>query len=503
VPVIPLVALLAAAQGCGTPVVKPDAMDPGALARPPVSAGVEVVGDERRVAPGIAWMSDVRPREHLVFAALRRSHGAATFAVVVACDPGRDRLALLPLADGETPLDALADADRRAELETLARADAPAGLVELPLEDTVRAGRLGVPLPPPRRVYAVAANYPSHVVHDLGFADAAEWRSVLAAGRPRVFLKHPATPAPGAAGPAPSGGIIGPYDDVEFPALVLVPGDTEDAPPRPVAARIDYEVEVGAVIGRRLDAATVGDLDDDALRAAVAGLVLVSDAKARNPQVLLKVRGDDLLPADDDPFRYGDDFLDAAAPIWDEQTCRWWSYAASFGRFTSIGPFFVARGGELRPGPAIASARGYAAEDVRGRPVPAGRAPDTLYLRQCAPTTTDPDHPDALYADLPAIIRSILAPGTPLGFADPEPRLEPGDVICLGTPGGVAFTSRPYRVFDLLEDVIFFWKPIDWHDALFDRDAGLYLRNGDRLFLWGEGLGFQLLTVRSVGPEET
>jgi hypothetical protein len=58
-------------------------------------------------------------------------------------------------------------------------------------------------------------------------------------------------------------------------------------------------------------------------------------------------------------------------------------------------------------------------------------------------------------------------------------------------------TSKPYGLFDVLEDVIFLWDPLDWHDVFF-KEANLYLRSGDRLFLWAEGLGYQMLTVRQV-----
>jgi hypothetical protein len=44
----------------------------------------------------------------------------------------------------------------------------------------------------------------------------------------------------------------------------------------------------------------------------------------------------------------------------------------------------------------------------------------------------------------------------------------------------------------VLDFLLFWWRPHDFHDAFFEPDGELYLRHGDQLFLWGEGLGYQL-----------
>ena len=166
------------------------------------------------------------------------------------------------------------------------------------------------------------------------------------------------------------------------------------------------------------------------------------------------------------------------------------------------GLFDVSHMGRLDiQGRGLISARTYGRPDVRGGPIPAGRSADTFYMRQCGGLTTDVEYADALYWNIPQIIRSIVEPGGALSFMDDPVRIEAGDIICLGTPGGTVITSQSHGLLDFLERLIFFWRPINWHDAFFKKDANLYLRTGDRLFLWAEGLGYQLLNVREVEVE--
>jgi 2-keto-4-pentenoate hydratase/2-oxohepta-3-ene-1,7-dioic acid hydratase in catechol pathway len=509
-PRLPLAAaLLVVLAGCRAPVVKTDALDEALLARRPLPADqLEADGrGEWRLTPGAAWLADVDPAARLTFAGWRTGGGGVVFAVVLVCDPAADRLVLLPLHADETPLDVLGSADRAAALRAATRADADAlaeHVIETSLRDAIEQRRLGPPIPTPRHVFAVAANYPSHLAHDLARRDTASKRRALAAARPRVFLKFPPTPPPEVATTIPPalGEIIGPFDTLEYTDRIVVTVDDLGVPTE-VPAAVDYEVEIGVVIGETLDAETVAGRTDDELRAAVAGLVLVSDAKARNPQVYLKVSEDDTLPPPDNPYRFDHGSLDKAATIWRPRSCQWWSYAASWGRFTSIGPLFVAGAADLagtrRP---LLSARSYADAAGRAFPPPRDAEPDVLYLRQASSTTTDPSYADALVWTLPRIIRSIVEPGTALSFMDGPVRLERGDVICLGTPGGTSITSKPYWLFDAAEGLLFFRKPLDWHDTFFKK-MGAYLHEGDRLFMWSEGLGYQHLDVKRLEPPTT
>jgi 2-keto-4-pentenoate hydratase/2-oxohepta-3-ene-1,7-dioic acid hydratase in catechol pathway len=319
----------------------------------------------------------------------------------------------------------------------------------------------------------------------------------MSASRPRIFLKHPAVPPPsGEAVPAPVGrDLVGPFDEIRYPSWIALPVE-HGADAATTETRVDYEVEIAVVIGRTLTRESAGHASDDELRSALAGCVLISDTKARNPQVMGKILQDDRSPREDNPYRFDDTFLDAALGIWDESTCHWWSYAASRGSDTSVGPFFVARGPDTRLLPrAVVSARSYATPEVRGARIPRGRTPGVLYLRQCSVTTEEAPHSDRLIWAIPQLIRSILAPDNALRFFEDPVRLEPGDLICLGTPGGTVITVKPYTLFDTLEDVVFWWRPKDWHDMFFEADAGLYLHPGDELFLWAEGLGFQRLRI--------
>ncbi|MHC4992456.1 MAG: fumarylacetoacetate hydrolase family protein [Planctomycetota bacterium] len=497
-----VVVVIAWLAGCGAHVVKPAAWDQELLEQLPLPAQMLAAapGGERVVRVGPGWFADVDPAAGLTFAGYRATPDQVIYSVVVRCSADDDQLLLLSLEPDETPLDVLASPSRRAELEAIVRrggADAP--IIDLSLRRAVAERRLGPPLPEPRHVYGVVANYPSHLQRDLARRVDAPRRAVMSAARPRVFLKHPPTSPPVGAPPARVGPLVlGPFDDIRVPTrigLADVTSTDEESEASLVWAPtfVDYEVELGIVVGRHLDADTIAGMTDEALREAVAGVVLVSDTKARNPQVFEKIRADDRRPDAENPYRYGDAQLDNAVTIWDEESCQWWSYAASWGSYTSLGPFF--RAGPASLGIAMLSARSYAAEVRRGHPVPDGREADTLYLRQLAATTEDPDYEDALIWTVPQVIRSIVEPGTALAFTGEPVTLEPGDVICMGTPGGTVLTSRPYRTFDLLEDILFFWSPRDWHDAFF-ADGSLYLHEGDRLLLWAEGLGIQLLTVR-------
>jgi 2-keto-4-pentenoate hydratase/2-oxohepta-3-ene-1,7-dioic acid hydratase in catechol pathway len=501
-----LVVLLLIA-GCGTPVVKVAAFDRDVLSQIPLPAERlrAVSHGEHVVAPGSAWLSDVVRDDRLTFAALRQPDGTHEYAAVVACDPSSDQLALLPLANGRTPLEVLEHPAARADLHgrvtrLRSQRDAAkeAGVKILSLEDTIDAGRLTAPIPAPRRIYAVAANFPSHLRHDLAIALSPAQRAALRTARARVFLKHPRTTATGEINPDAEA-MPGPFDTLTYPAEIQLPRPEDSPAAGRTETRFDYEVEVGAVIGRRLTAAEIAHLSDAELLGAIAGYVLVSDSKARNPQVVDKLVDADASFAGS-PYAVGDDQLDRALGSWDTTTCRWWSFAASRVDATALGPLLVAapRGHEFPTRPVLA-ARSYAVPDVRGAPLPAGRDSDVLYLRQCALVSDDSAYDDALIWGIPAIIRSILAEqDNALHFSDFEVELAPGDVICLGTPGGTVITSRPESVLAMLRHLLFWWRPRNFHDAFFRPDAELYLRHGDAVFFWGADLGYQHHVIRRI-----
>jgi hypothetical protein len=53
-----------------------------------------------------------------------------------------------------------------------------------------------------------------------------------------------------------------------------------------------------------------------------------------------------------------------------------------------------------------------------------------------------------------------------------------------------------------LDRVLFWWDALDWHDAFFGKDHENYLHEGDQIFLWAEGLGFQRNLVRLQHDEQ-
>jgi len=463
-------------------VTKRGAIDPSVLDLPAPRAHVsEPHAGERVLTPDAGWMGTVDVRDDLVFVRVRLDDGTRPFAVVVTCDPPSDRLVVRPLSAGMTPLALLADEKALDQHRRPAEAGAPP-TIELSLRDVIARRRLGSPIPAPKRVFAVAANFPSHVQYDLHFEELDAYRSPISSARARLFAKRLPTDA--------DDDVLGPFDDMR-------PRPTVELPDGTARARVDYEVELGVVMGRGLDRDAVRDMTDDELRAAVAGLVLVSDAKARNPQVYLKAAGKNALPADDNPYRYDDEFLDHASSVWTEETVRWWSAAAAAGEFLSIGPFFRVESPDLRHrARAMISARSYAPSRERSAAIPAGRHADTLYLRQGSVATEDRSHPDAMYWSLPQIIRSIVQPDSALAYAEGLDRLDPGDVILLGTPGGTVITSKPPKLVDFLQETLTFMDARDWHDMFFRGSNHMYLHEGDQVFMWADGLGFQLLTVR-------
>jgi len=493
---------------CSTPLVKPEAFAADVRARWPLPAAHLVAADhdEVLVEPGLHWMADLDFEAGLNFVGLTDS-GRTNFAVVADCNPQQDHLVIVPLRPGETPLDVLRG-PRRAEVRGLVNRIRDAKPVAdsrvLSLAQVIREHRLTTPIPPAHRVFAVAANFPSHVLHDLGGTDLAGHFDTLRRSRARVFVKYPPTPPPGSDAKPPEGltGLIGPYDPIEYTKEITVPADGEGKQPGTTATRLDYEVEIAVVISRELRPEDLPQLSDADLMRAVAGYVLMGDTKARNPQVINRLRSAEREATDESrPYESGDEEVDAVIGTWDRITATWWSYAAGWGNYASVGPVFFAPDGHSFEPRAMISARSYAPRDRRGFKIPGARRADTLYLRQCS-VTTEGSHTDRLIWGVPSILRSILAPGSVLGDGtDDRPTLHPGDVISLGTPGGAVITSRSPGVIGFLRWLLFWWTPRDFHDAFFGSDVHLYLHDGDQVFYWAEGLGYQHHTVRRLGSQ--
>ena len=492
---------------CASPLVKPGAFDPEVLHETPLPASRlhrAMDGEEIVVEESADWMR-LRP-EHLTFVGYRKSATERIYCVVLECVPEEDRLTLMPLAADETSLSALATPERRAELIDAVKRYAqeramPAGLepISIALREAVAEQRLGPPIPDPRRVLAVAANYPSHLVHDLATDPACI--GAIAKTPPRLFLKHPPQPPPGIELPSdlPFRGVIGPFDAIVYPELTWLPND-ESGTSNSVPTMLDYEVELGAVIARTLTWEDVRDASDEEIFAAIAGYVLVSDVKARNPQVyeraLSRNETSDMWAK---PYLTGDPNTDLILGNWTPDTVAWWGYAASLGDFTAVGPYFVASDGKpAMPSHGLICARSYAPREERLFPIPGKREANRFYLRQCSRATEGGDGPDPMLWRIPQIVRAALDPDGALAPAHDVTKLQPGDVIALGTPGGITLTVGNRRLIRFMNKILFWWKARDWHDAFFRKNVANYLHTGDALFLWGEGLGFQRLLIRSI-----
>jgi 2-keto-4-pentenoate hydratase/2-oxohepta-3-ene-1,7-dioic acid hydratase in catechol pathway len=501
-----------AAFGCATAVVKPEAFDTAILKRTPLPSGLitQEKKGEYLVTPGTGWMGGLNSTKNLTFAGFRPDSQSLLFCLVIHCDPVNDQLVLLPLDDGETPLTVLTDQKRREELKQIVSSFngdpgeylGKRALISLPLSQAITQKKLGLPLPKPGRIFAVAANFPSHLKYDLAIKDPAVPKR-LGKTRARVFLKYPPVMPPDTAEAhlKEFTGIIGPYDGVDYPSHITLPA--VDGIKEETETRLDYEVEIGVVIKRRLTWDIIESGGEDAIRPAIAGYLLVSDTKARNPQVVERLLTRNLpYPKEPSPYLTGDEDIDRALGLWNSETCVWWGYAASWGNYASLGPFFVSAPPDWSfPARALISARSYGAFSKRPFKPPQGRDDEVLYLRQCSIITEEDGHQDKLIWEIPRIISSILGPDSALTFREGTPALEPGDIICLGTPGGTVITAQSRQRVNLLRKVLFWWNPMDWHDVFFDKNTELYLHDGDKVFFWAEGLGFQHQEIRRISIE--
>jgi 2-keto-4-pentenoate hydratase/2-oxohepta-3-ene-1,7-dioic acid hydratase in catechol pathway len=492
---------------CASPLVKPGAFDPDVLRETPLPScrlHPAMDGEEIVLEESADWMR-LWP-ESLTFVGYRTSATERIYCVVLECVPEEDRLTLLPLTTGETSLSVLATPERRRELTEAVKRYAqdramPAGVepISIALNEAVAEQRLGPPIPDPKRVLAVAANYPSHLQHDLAIEPASI--EAIAKTPPRLFLKHPPQPPPGTdiVSTLPFKGVIGPFDPIVYPERTWLPKD-ESGVSNSVPTALDYEVELGAVIARTLTWEDVREATDEQIYAAISGYVLVSDVKARNPQVyeraLARNETSDMWAK---PYLTGDANIDLILGNWTPDTVSWWSYAASLGDFTAVGPYFVANNGApAMPSHALVCARSYGRSESRPYPIPGGRDADRFYLRQCSRATEEAGAPDRMLWKVPQIVRAALDPDGALAPMQDAAKLQPGDVIALGTPGGITLTVRGRGLIRFLNRILFWWNARDWHDAFFGPNLANYLHEGDMLFLWGEGLGCQRLPIRRI-----
>jgi 2-keto-4-pentenoate hydratase/2-oxohepta-3-ene-1,7-dioic acid hydratase in catechol pathway len=216
-------------------------------------------------------------------------------------------------------------------ISRVARALAAAELPEVSIEGE----RVGAPIARPSAVICIGQNYAAHAAE----SGSEPPRELI------MFFKHPNT-------------VVGPFDDVLIP---------------PGAERLDWEVELGIVIGRA--ASRVSSREE--AEAAIAGYVVCNDVSEREHQLAT--------------------------------SSGQWSKGKTAPTFCPVGPVLVPAL-EVDPG----NLRIWSM--VNGEP------------RQES-TTAD------LVFDVPAIVQELSQ----------YVQLEPGDLICTGTPQGVALSGRfPY-----------------------------------------------------------
>ena len=216
-------------------------------------------------------------------------------------------------------------------ISRVARALAAAELPEVSIEGE----RIGAPIARPSAVICIGQNYAAHAAES-----GSEPPNELI-----MFFKHPNT-------------VVGPFDDVVIP---------------PGAEKLDWEVELGVVVGHAANRIS----SREEAEAAIAGYVVCNDVSEREHQL--------------------------ASPLGQ------WSKGKTAPTFCPVGPVLVPAL-EVNPG----NLRIWSM--VNGEP------------RQDS-TTAD------LIFDVPAIVRELSQ----------YVQLEPGDLICTGTPQGVALSGRfPY-----------------------------------------------------------
>lgn len=241
----------------------------------------------------------------------------------------------------------------------VARVRAALAAGELPVLEDAESLRRGAPIARPAAVICIGQNYAAHAAES-----GAERPST-----PIVFFKHPNT-------------VVGPDDTVPLP---------------PGAQKVDWEVELAIVVGRR--ASYLPSVE--AARAHIAGFTVVDDLSERAWQM--------------------------------EESLGQWSKG-------KCGPAFAPTGPALVP-----------ADEVD---------PGSLRLRSWV---NGEPRQDSVTSDMIFDVDYVV------WHLSQYMALEPGDLICTGTPQGVAFSGRfPY------------------------------LRDGDVVEIEIEGLGRQLHEVRAT-----
>lgn len=259
---------------------------------------------------------------------------------------------IVDLADGAAALGAALPADivgvlalEEAGLATVRRVVDGAAARDLP-GVALAGATLGPAVPRPPTLLLLAGNYQSHITEGGG---APVDKSAIT---PRFFIK-------------PRTAVIGAGDAIRIP---------------PISNKVDYELEIAAVIGRR-----GRDIAEADAEGYVAGYVVFNDISAR-----------ELTIAAGRKTRPMDDFFD-------------WLNGKWCDTFAAVGPYLVTRDEIGDPRALEMSLK------VNGA------------LKQHS-----------------AAGEMIFTVPESIAFISQFITLEPGDLICMGTPGGVGDTTQTY-----------------------------------------------------------
>jgi len=189
--------------GCSSEFTKPEAQDLTVLTKRLPTKGLlqEMKDGEQAISPGPDWLTGINPRKNLIFLGVT-GEPDHVFGTLLKIDLNANILHYAPLSPEDTPLTILADKEQRMALKELTRswseeAESLAGTSVRTISLDNLNQKLTSPIPCPSRIYAVAANYPSHLFMDLSLPDKKELIAHLQKSRPRIFQKYPPVAAPG------------------------------------------------------------------------------------------------------------------------------------------------------------------------------------------------------------------------------------------------------------------------------------------------------------------
>ncbi len=311
---------------------------------------------------------------------------------------------------------------------------------KIPVSDIVSQKLLGVPFPA-KRIICVAFNHTDHM-RDFGLSD--KDIEKFKKDPPRFFWKKTDP--------------VGPFDTIQYPVKNTF------TPHRSNAVYLDYEVELGLVIGKTTEKGQI--TDQTKLQDILAGIVLANDISDREPQIWSRTNPGQ---SDEGTAHWP---LTGISRLWNRQSFDYFIEAKSQPTFAVLGPFLV--------GPEKYSEI-YAGSLELWRKQ--GGKQNAIFERKQNGLVIN-----FLHNPLHLIKTALEDP-----YLDIQ-ALEPGDVILIGTPGGTIFKSSD------LANLI----PKEFVYTLYQSLANTipYLKPGDQIWAETDMLGFQWNEIEAPQSSE-